>query len=62
MPFDGAMLKFGFVVAATTVSEMVVVAERFPDVPVIVIVEVPVGVAVFVFRLTTLVPVAGSGL
>jgi len=56
------MLKLEFAVGATTVREIVVDVERFPDVPVIVIVDVPVGVKVFVFRVTTLDPVAGSGL
>lgn len=56
------IVKLGFAVAALTVKAIVVVADNVPDVPVIVIVDVPTGVVLLVVRVSTLDPVAGFGL
>ena len=45
-----------------TVKAIVVVAHNAPDVPVIVIVDIPAGVVLPMIRVSTLVPVAEFGL
>lgn len=55
---DAAMVKFADA-AALTVSEMVVVAVRLPDVPVMVTVEVPVVAVLLAVNDTVLVEVVG---
>jgi len=50
------------VLAALTVKAMVVVADNAPDVPVMVIVNVPAGVELVGVTVSTLAPVTGFGL
>jgi len=55
---DGFSVKLP-VAAAVTVNETVVVADRLPDVPVMVTVEVPTVADELAEKVTTLVPVVG---
>ncbi len=58
---EAPIVKFG-VPPAFTVSEMVVVATRLPEVPVMVTVEVPVVAVALAVRLRELVVLVGFGL